>query len=57
MIKENRCFRYSKIDYFANNIEVLCKNQVMILNQQIIFDLKAMEVETTFKHLKSDMEN
>lgn len=42
---------------FTININALCKNHVVIPNQQIILDLKAVKVETTFKYYKSGLKN
>lgn len=57
MIKESQCFKYGKKSHLATDTDVLYKDQVVILDKQIVFDLKAMEVKTTFEHHKSDLKN
>ena len=57
LIKEGRCFKYGKKGHLATDTDALCKDQVAIPDQQIVFDLKAVEVETASEHHKSDSEN
>ena len=57
LIKESRCFKCGKKDHLATDTNAPCKDQVAIPDQQIVFDLKTVEVETASEHHESDLEN
>ncbi len=57
LIKGGRCFKCGKKGHLATDTDAPCKYQVAIPDQQIVFDLKAVEVETASEHHESDSEN
>ena len=57
LIKEFRCFKCGKKGHLATDIDAPCKDQVAIPDQRIVFDLKAVEVETASEHHESDSKN
>lgn len=57
LIKKDWCFKCGKKSHLTTDTDALCKDQVAILDQQIISDLKAVEVETASEYHKSDSEN
>ena len=56
LIKEGRCFKCGKKSHLATDTDAPCKDQVAITDQQIVFDWKALEVETASEHHESDSE-
>lgn len=46
-----------KKSYLATDTSALCKNQVAISDQQIVFHLKVVDVEISSEYYKSDSEN
>ena len=57
LIKEGRCFKCGKKGHLATDTDAPYKDQVAIPDQQIVFDLKAVEVETASEQHESDSEN
>lgn len=55
--KKSRCFKYRKQGYITTDMDVFCKSQATILDQKLILDLKAIELQTNSQSHISDLEN